>query len=156
MKKINLWNKLFHRSELEQQKSEYEKCLVLRGLESETLQFVELAKDLDELLEAHKKAWIRGYQNANLGPCSYGMFRTQKSIPEMLPSEVYLGDIYGLWTFNIPDWNKEKGQTIDLGDGKTRTCYGIVMNQYRRLLVSNIKSIVRECKNYIYEYENML
>ena len=74
----------------------------------------------------------------------------------MLPSEVYLGDIYGLWTFNIPDWNKEKDQTIDLGDGKLRTCYSIVMNQYKRLLVSNIKSIVHECKNYIHEYENML
>ena len=154
MIKNNIWNRIFHRKELKQQKEKYLKAKSLIGFGPETLQFIKGAKDLDELLKAHKIAWIRGFQNGNLGPCLYGKFRT-KDIAKMKPSEVYLGDIYGLWTFNIPHWNENKDvQMIGNGWGipEDTKCYDLIMKQYAGLLESNIKSLIQRSKIFVEEY----
>ena len=102
------------------------------------------AKTLLELLEIHKEAWNEGFQNRNLGPCSHGMFRCD-DISKMTANEVYLGDVYGLFTLPISEWETTKD------DGKTAggyeiydylTVYEIVLRQYKNHLSSNINSIV--------------
>lgn len=156
MKKRTLWNIIFHPKELKKQKEEYLRAKSLVGFGPETLQFVNGAKDLNDLLKAHKIAWVRGYRNSNLGPCSYGMFRT-KDISEMKPEEVFLGNIYGLWTFNIPYWNKIKDNTM-AGNSynlpKDTKCYDLIMTQYRGLLKSNIKAIISKSERFIVEYNS--
>ena len=158
MKKRNLWNRIFHSEELKKEHEEYEKAKSLVGFGSETLQFIEGAKDLDELLKAHKIAWSRGYRNENLGPCSYGIFRTHTDIESMTADEVYLGDIWGLWTHNIPFWNDHKEETMS-GNGfeipEDTLCYDLIMRQYRNLLRKNIQNIINESREYIRNYENL-
>lgn len=112
--------------------------------------------DLRQLLQIHKDMWRSGIRNGNIGPCDYGMFRT-KDILDMKPEEVYLGDIYGLWTFSIPTWEQQKENKY--GDGAVQwgispdiTLYEIVFNQYRRLLTSNLEAIREESENSLARY----
>lgn len=155
MIKNNLWNRIFHSKELSEQTKQYETAKKLVGFGPETLQFINGAKDLVQLLDAHKIAWNRGYQNENLGPCEYGRFRT-KNISDMTIDEVYLGDIYGLWTFNIREWNKHSDETM-AGNGwgfpDDTKVYDIIMRQYRTILRKNVEKIIYESKQYIKEYE---
>jgi len=155
MKKIKdtLWNRLFHSKELKVQKEKIAESKKLVGLGPETLQFITRAKTLNELLQAHKIAWERGYRNENLGPCSYGIFRT-KDIAKMKPEEVYLGNIWGLWTFNIPEWENNKNETMvgnGFGINPETKVYDLIMSQYRTLLKKNIEKIIFNSKEIIYE-----
>lgn len=157
MRRYNFWNKIFHKKELEEQRVKYEKSKKLCGFYPETRQFVEGANTLGGLLQAHKTMWIRGYRNKNLGPCEYGMFRTEGNIEDMQPSEVYLGNVWGLWTRNIPFWeeHKEVGMAGNgFGISEERKCYDLVMHQYRRILLSNLETLYREAWNYVYDYEH--
>lgn len=154
--KNNAWNRMFHHKKLELQEDKYLEYQKLIGLGPETLQFVKISKTLEELLDAHKIAWFRGYRNDNLGPCEYGMFRT-KDISTMVPNEVYLGNIWGLWTFNIPSWNKYSEETM-VGNGyginpETKV-YDLIMSQYKTLLTRNIESIIYEAKEYCRTFDN--
>lgn len=110
---------------------------------------------LEELLSIHKEAWIVGFQNENLGPDKYGMFRTE-SIPTMQPSEVFLGNICGLFTHAIPFWEKRKSQPYGYNgfniNPKTRL-YDIVLNQYKRLLISNIEYIWNKAEQLLVVYK---
>lgn len=99
---------------------------------TELVRRINNSNSLLELLECHKFAWSQGFQNKNLGPNKYGMFRTN-SIPEMTPEEVYLGNIWGLWTQNIPFWESCNDEKV----------YKIIFNQYQRLLKSNIEYLMR-------------
>lgn len=153
----NLWNRLFNKSALKKQNKQFETAKKLVGFGPETLQYVELAKNLKDLLDAHKLAWSRGYKNKNLAPCSYGMFRT-KSITTMKPEEVFLGNIYGIWTFNIPYWESHKH--IDMsgnsfGISEDTKCYDIIMRQYRTILRTNINNLIKESKDFINEVQSM-
>ena len=143
MKTINFWNKLFHRNQL---KAEYEKFLEaesILGFANEVRERIETAKSLWDLVEAHKFMWEKNFRNENLAPCKWGMFRTE-SIPEMKPEEVYLGNIYGLWTHTIPQWEncKEDDPAV----------YQIIFDQYRILLKSNFNKIVDDARTYKYAY----
>lgn len=82
------------------------------------------AKTLIDLFNIHKEIGEYVNETENLGPDKYGMFRT-KHISTMLPEEVYLGNIYGLWTYNILDWEKYPEKEI-------------VFNQYKRILLTNL------------------
>ena len=101
------------------------------------------ASTLSELMIVHKRAWNANYQNDNIGPCSYGYFRT-KDIAKMTISEVYLGDIWGLWTHNIEWWEQNKEETM-AGNGwgidPSTTCYSLIYDQYKNHLVSNLNAI---------------
>lgn len=68
MKKYNIWNKIFHKRELNKNVADYK---LQQGL-------VNSYKCLPILyLSLHKRIWRKGFRNANLGPDKYGMFRTK-------------------------------------------------------------------------------
>jgi len=113
------------------------------------------ATSLPELLCIHKELWEAGFQNKSLGPSCYGMFRTE-SIPEMKAEEVFLGNIWGLWTFNITDWEKEKNKGKSGGGYPIYTyltVYQIILNQYKEILSSNVLSIAQEAEKELKELE---
>jgi hypothetical protein len=87
-------------------------------------------KTLRGIYKAHLDIWATGIRNANIGPNEYGMFRT-KDILHMKPEEVYLGNINGLWTFNIPTWEKNGVEPC-------------IIEQYRNHLISNLNAIKRD------------
>lgn len=133
--KNNLYNKIFHPCKLKAYRDEAKK---LRGWLPHLLQDLSEAKTFEDLVTIHKFAWEKGFQNENLGPCEWGMFRTN-SIPEMSFGEIYLGGIYGLNTHNIPWWNSHKEEPYS----EHRTCFEVVFNQYRNHLRSNFQAIVK-------------
>jgi hypothetical protein len=87
------------------------------------------AKTLQEIYVLHIQIWASGIRNEYIGPNKYGMFRTD-DILLMKPSEVYLGNIWGLFTKPLPFWE------LQLDNERN-----IVFQQYRDTLVSNLLSI---------------
>jgi len=150
MKQNNFFNRFFYKETLAKEKEKYNKCKSLVGHFSELDERISAAKSLEGVLELHKKAWELGYRNDNLAPCEYGMFRT-KDISTMKPEEVFLGNVYGLWTFPMPKWEDQKSQMYD----KDISVYDIVLNQYKRVLHSNVKAIYREAQTLVEEYEEI-
>ena len=76
--------------------------------------------------------------NSAICPDKYGMFRTS-NIATMDPSEVFLGDIYGLWTHSLSYW---------------LTCcdeYAVskITNQYYQQVLSGIKAEMKELEKKI-------
>lgn len=140
--KDNLWNQIFHSKQLRQQRSTYWRMKALILNSPKMLQFIKEADTLNQLLSCHKRAWIYGFRNQNLGPSEFGMFRT-KNILNMTQDEVYLGGIYGLWTFTIREWNER----ADEGE------YNVILHQYRKLLLSNVEEITSNAKQYVEKYE---
>ena len=143
--KQTLWNRIFHKKRLQEQQQDMERLKNIVKTADDFLQQLNQCTDLQVMLQLHKDMWECGIRNRNIGPCECGMFRT-KDILTMKPEEVYLGDIYGLWTFSIPTWEQLKGNKY--GEGATTwglspniTLYEIVCNQYRNHLVSNVKAI---------------
>lgn len=113
------------------------------------------ASTLSELMIIHKRAWNAGYQNKNLGPCEYGYFRT-KDISKMTISEVYLGNIYGMWTHNIEYWESmkdEKFGTNGWGINPSTTCYSLIYDQYKNHLVSNLNSLYKSFTESLIKYK---
>ena len=139
--KENLWNRIFKSAQIEAQ----EKELFMSNLKVVNSEdFISKIKDCNSLiglLDIHKKAWMKGFHNKNLGPDWFGMFRTD-DIAYMRPDEVFLGNINGLWTFSITEWEKKKG-TDD---------YNIVLKQYKSILLGNIVSITRDAKEYLRQF----
>lgn len=155
MKKRNIFNLMFHYKELVEQKERYIKCQNLIDCSYDLQVEIDGCKTLVELLHAHKDLWNKGFQNFNLGPCSWGMFRT-KSIPEMHPSEVFLGGIWGLSTRNIPFWEAYSDEDMSgngFGLDPSTKIYDLIMNQYRRLLWLNVEDLTNQAKDYVREYE---
>jgi hypothetical protein len=145
MKKIkdNLWNRVFHNKALKEWKIEIKKLQRIIGWYDNLNQELNEAKTLEDLLNVHKHAWEIGYQNDNIAPLEWGMFRT-KDILQMSPSEVYLGGIWGLSTKNIPFWNANKKETMagnGFGIDENRLIYDLIMQQYRQHLKSNFRAI---------------
>lgn len=63
----------------------------------------------------------------------------------MLPNEVYLGNIYGLFTQNIQFWEEHKDDKYDVnefGISKDTLIYDLIVDQYKNILLSNIKSML--------------
>lgn len=146
IRRENLWNRIFHKKELREQQKQ--RIFAQRIIDSSERFLDELneCNDLQGLLRIHRECWKAGFNNKSLGPNEYGMFRT-KDIAEMKAEEVYLGDIYGLWTYNIPEWEKQKNHRYGFNDWGIKpetTVYQLVVGQYKNLLVSNIRAIRRE------------
>ena len=172
MKKNNLWNRLFHTKELkanEERKNLLEKIIkiapdYIRQIGDVTYTEgdpdsvrVTGADSLVDVLSIHKEAWNDGFQNDNIGPCQYGMYRCE-TIPEMNPSQVFLGDIWGLWTKNIPFWERYKNEGKSGGGYPVYeylTVYQIVLQQYKRQLSSNIRAIAENAKGELVKLKNL-
>lgn len=150
MKSNNIFNRVFYKETLAKEREKYKICKSLVGHFPELDECINASKSLEGVLELHKKAWGLGYRNNNLAPCEYGMFRTQ-DISTMKPEEVFLGDVYGLWTLPIPKWEDQKTEMYN----NTISIYDIVLNQYKRVLYSNVKALYREAKEIVEEYEEI-
>ena len=83
------------------------------------------ADSLMGLFDLHKQMWAEGIRHANIGPNEFGIFRTN-DIPTMKPSEVFLGNVYGLWTAPLNEWIGTKDEHI-------------IREQYRNHLSSNLE-----------------
>jgi len=172
MEKNTLWNRLFHSNELKanaERKQKLQKIVELTPRFIDRIGYVTYREDdvdsakvtgatsLMNLLSLHKELWDTGFQNENLGPCPYGMFRTE-SIPTMKAEEVFLGDIWGLFTKNIPFWDKYQGEG-KTGGGypiyKYLTVYQIILGQYKRLLSSNVQAIAKDSEKELKELEKL-
>lgn len=152
MKKNNIYNTIFHRSEILNNKRQIQKCLLLYTEGPQILNEITNSTSLVSLLNIHKDAWGTGFQNNNLGPCSYGMFRTE-NISNMLPGEVFLGDIYGLFTHPISYWEEVGNQPLNyFAEDKTTTVYDVILKQYKGILFSNIENLYHNAKEKLYEF----
>ena len=148
MRKNNIWNRLFHKAEVQEnmkQMSIYTKqCLEGQRL----LNALENCKSLLDLISIHKDAWEVGFQNELIGPCPYGVFRTL-DIPSMTPDQVYLGGIWGLSTHSIPFWEEHKEDKYGcngFGIDENRNIYNMLFCQYKGLLSYNIRFMLNMAK----------
>lgn len=106
MKKYNIWNKIFHKRELNKNVADYKLQQGLVNSYECWLTKIGNTNTLSECMILHKRIWRKGFRNANLGPDKYGMFRT-KDINLMTINEVYIGGIYGLNTRTIAHSKEE-------------------------------------------------
>ena len=155
MRKNNLWNRIFFKEEVRKNKEDAELQLTLSKNGARIINAIKECVSLYKLMDIHKKAWIIGFQNVNLGPDKYGMFRT-KSIPTMKPEEVFLGGNWGLWTHTIPFWEERKSQPYGcngFGIDPEISLYDIILNQYKLLLYSNLNRIWCEAERLLIIYK---
>lgn len=134
MKKYNIWNKIFHKKELNKNVANYELQQGLVNSYECWLTKIGNANTLSECMILHKRIWRKGFRNANLGP--NGMFRT-KDINLMTINEVYID------TRTIEEWEEYKEEP----------CYDIVLSAYKRLLKSNIIALADNAKLLVAEYQ---
>ena len=95
----------------------YEMC-------SRYLNRLKKSDSLLELFTIHRQMWSSGLRHSNIGPCEYGMFRTE-DITTMMPNEVYLGNVFGLSTLPLTEWIGTPEEPI-------------ITEQYRNHLISNV------------------
>lgn len=148
MKKIkdNIWNRLFYPKKLKAYKAWKEKAHAIIGWNRQLNEDLKRATTLQDLINVHKHAWDIGYQNSNLGPCAWGMFRCD-SIPKLTLDTLYLGDIWGLWTNNGRFWEEHKNETMagnGYGIDPNKLVYDLIMKQYREHLRCNINAISKQ------------
>lgn len=130
MKSFNTWNCFFHKKEL---KKELANLFIINTIIERYQEFmdkIDVSQTFDDVLYYHKEAWKAGFQNENIGPCPYGIFRAN-SIEDMNLNDIYLGGIYGLFTLPASDW--EKIGNVDE--------FNTVLKQYKNLLTNNFTTI---------------
>ena len=154
--KDNLFNRLFNRKALKEQREYKKRCQRVIGFYKEVCEKIKEANSLTKLVDVHKWMWDKGFQNYNLGPCEWGMFRT-KSIPEMKPEEVYLGGICGLHTKPIPFWeNRSHEEAYGVSGYEAidvypeTPIYEITLGQYKDMLNSNAKAIYNSACKFLF------
>lgn len=153
----SFWNKITKSSAIVQQQQEFVHQDRLIKHSETFLKRLADCKSLLGLLDIHKELWMEGYRNKNLGPNEFGMFRTEY-IPTMTSDEVFLGNVFGLFTFSISEWEKDHTTLFgsnNYGISSNDTNYEVVLRQYKNLLKSNIESIVKDASDYIYEYRKI-
>lgn len=91
---------------------------------------IEIADTLTDVYILHIKLWAKGIQHPNFGPSDFGMFRTNDIIL-MSKEQVYLGNIWGLNTLTLPQWEYYHPEECK-----------IVLKQYKNVLISNLKSML--------------
>lgn len=89
---------------------------------------------LEDTFKVHRQlgamhlAW-----NHAICPDKYGMFRTS-NIATMSTDEVFLGDIYGLWTHSLTYWLSSKNEDA----------VSTITDQYYQQVLSGIKAEIKE------------
>ncbi len=170
--KNSRWNRLFHTKEIKANAELKQKLMKLIELAPELIArigevtytegnpnsaTITGVTSLIDVLGIHKEAWSQGFQNENIGPCSYGIYRCE-TISEMNPSQVFLGDIFGLFTKNIEFWERYKDEGKSGGGYpiyEYLTVYEIVLRQYKHQLSSNIKAIAENAKKELSQLEEL-
>lgn len=154
MRRNNMWNRIFHKKEIKRNIAECNKFLTWNNQGQYFLDAIGKAISLYRVLTIHRDAWGTGFQNENIGPCAYGMFRT-KDISKMTVEEVYLGGIWGLCTYNLPFWEKHKDDKYGYNGfnlDENISLYGLVLDQYKNILTSNIKYMMQSAKAELHLY----
>lgn len=150
----NLYNRVFRKQQLKEQRKKYEQVCKRLAKADEFDKALAKCDSLLKMLAIHKDMWGSGFQNKNIGPDDCGMFRTE-DILQMKPEEVFLGDIYGLWTFAIPEWENNRnaiyGQNGFGVNPGTRT-YELILQQYRHHLQSNLHAIIRPEREWLEDW----
>ncbi len=156
MRRNNFWNRLFHRSEVDENQRQYELYRKQMETGQDFIVALENARDLRTLWRIHKDAYGTGFVHKNLGPDRYGMFRCS-NILTMTPGQVFLGGIYGLSTCAIPFWEQCRDEPFganEFGIDENRSLYGMILDQYRHHLISNIGLMDRIARMSVPDYEN--
>ena len=149
-----MWNRIFHNKEIKKNIAECNKFLTWNNQGQQFLDAIGKAISLYRVLDIHRDAWGTGFQNENIGPCAYGIFRT-KNISKMTAEEVYLGGIWGLCTYNLPFWEKHKDDKYGcngFGLDENTSLYELILNQYKNILTSNIKAMMQQAKAELHLY----
>ena len=153
MKTNNLFNRIFHKKELDELKKQ---ALIYKKQLEYSIQIITAihkCNSLTKLVELHKLAWANEFKNENLAPQRYGMIRSN-SIEELTPNQVFLGGIWGLNTYSIPFWEEYKGHKYGCNGLDPNTdLYTLILNQYKRLIVSNVQSLYQKAKNEYSKYK---
>lgn len=150
-----IWNHLFHPKKMREVKANLFIAKKAMAAFESLKDLLNKSESLLDLLEVHKIMWAYNYRNKSLGPNKHGTFRTS-DIASMLPSEVYLGNIYGIFTKNISYWEKHKDDVFGVNEYDIEvetTLYSIVYEQYRKILYSNLLSIFKNFARYKIEAE---
>lgn len=152
----NLFNRVFRKRKLREQRAKYDRiCNMLQQAE-EFDKALQKCNSLVKMLAIHKNMWDSGFKNANIGPCKDGAFRT-KDILTMTPDEVFLGNIYGLWTYPIPEWENQRNALYGVnayGINPGTTVYNLILGQYRHLLRSNLEAIILPEKEWLETFKS--
>ena len=153
MKKNNFWNRIFHKNEVIAYQNQYELYKKQFKTANDYIIALKNAKDLITLFNIHKDAYGSGFTK-NLGPGA--MFRCS-DIATMTPHQVFLGGFWGLNTNAIPFWEQYVDEPYGVngfGIDENRPLYGMILNQYRDHLISNIKVMYHIALIEIPEYES--
>lgn len=149
IRRNNIWNRLFHKAEVQESMKQMS-IYTTQCLEGQKfLDAIKACDSLITLINIHKGAWGTGFQNENIGPCPYGIFRTL-DIPSMTPDQIYLGGIWGLFTHPIPFWEKHKDDKYGcngFGIDEDRSIYEMILDQYKKILESNIRAMFNKARN---------
>lgn len=147
----NLWNRLFHKKKVDESKAVYLRNQRAIAAYDSFENMLYECTDLTELLNIHKLMWFYNFRNKNLGPCSYGMFRTKETIEHMTPDEVYLGGIFGIFTNNISFYESHKDEKFGengWGIDPEISVYDVVLDQYKSVLYTNLRELYRDFVKY--------
>lgn len=153
MKKNNFWNCLFHKNEVIANQNQYELYKKLFKTANDYIIAIKNTKDLITLLNLHKDIYGSGFTK-NLGPGA--MFRCS-DIATMTPHQVFLGGIWGLNTNAIPFWEQYVDEPYGVngfGIDENTSLYGMILNQYKNHLISNITAMYHIALKEIPEYES--
>lgn len=148
MKRYNIWNKIFHSSEVNKNIEDYKLQQSLVNNYECWLTKIGNANTLIECMTLHKYIWRQGFKNTNLDPDKYGMFRT-KDINFMTTNEVYIGGFNGLKILTIEEWEECKEELYD----SEQTCYSFILSSYKALLKANIINITDKAKILVEQYQ---
>lgn len=97
--------------------------------------------NLQDILAMHKELWKEGLHHKNFAGSDYGMFRTV-DVAGMKLSDVFLGNINGLWTNSAADWESYRLKG-DINAGE----YDSLFNQYK----NRLKGSIKDMRNNIYD-----
>lgn len=95
---------------------------------------------IGEILDAHKALWRDGIHEPRFSPSDFGMFRTD-DIGSMSLSDVYLGNVDGIWTNSAQFFYENRKNEPEV--------YKRVCEQYMETLISGVKHL----RNMIYDGE---
>jgi hypothetical protein len=124
MKRNNFWNRVFHKSEVAKNRADLAKYSEFLKHVSEYFDALEDAHDLQTLFALHKDI-----------------------CPNLTRSEVILGNIYGLNTRTMDDWEKYKEDKYGVnafGINADTLIYTLIVSQYKE----RVKVVIMTINNF--------
>lgn len=124
MKRNNFWNRVFHKSEVAKNRADLAKYSKFLKHVQEFIDALEDAHDLQTLFAIHKDI-----------------------CPNLTRGEVLLGDIYGLNTRTMDDWEKYKEDKYGVnafGIDADTLIYTLIVSQYK----SRVKIVIMSINNF--------